>query len=183
MKLGDRARRPSANRIGALRFFPRPPARLFALLLVGAVGCGSSHHHDSDASEDESDSGSASDASARDARADTGLPGHDGGIPVDSGPALDASDDGGGSSNPDGGGDGGTGTLASAASLSFGLSPCGGAAPTAQTLSLTNPRSSTLNYTATLSATTAFTLSGATNGVLTGQLAAGASGTLTLTAA
>lgn len=136
-------------------------AALLAASLLAITGCGG---------------GQSRQGLADAGNVDTGTPMRDDG-------GLDGSSPEGGSVPVDGAvEDGGTGTIASLGALDFGLAACGGEAPASQTLTLENPSAAALTFTATLSSTEAFALSGATKGVLSGEIAVGERRVLTLSA-
>lgn len=86
-----------------------------------------------------------------------------------------------GSDAGDAGNTGGNG-LTTTTSIEFGLSPCGGAAPAGKVFALNNTGSTAINYTVTLSSTTAFSIQGET-GTKSGTIEPGGTASLTINAA
>ncbi|MET0340925.1 MAG: hypothetical protein ABW252_07980 [Polyangiales bacterium] len=148
--------------------------------MVFATACGD---------DDSTDDGDDPDASQLEQDGSTpppdGGPGNDGGPNIDSGQLIDAAID---SSTP--GNDAGSGSLsANVQSIAFGLSPCGaGTGPEAKTITFTNNGTAPVQWSASLSSTTAFSLSAsnaadAGAGALSGTLNVGASQTFSIAAA
>jgi hypothetical protein len=163
-------------------------ASFAGLILALSSGCkdsnGGNGPIDDDGGEDDGGKDGGSNEGGNPPPVDSGADaGPDSGGP-DGGSIIggDAGNDGG-SGGGDGGNDSGVEGILNKASVEFGLSPCGGDAPGAQTFTITNSGTAPVTYTVTLSNTTAFSFEGSAGGTKSGTAAPGTSATITLNAA